>query len=216
MDVFTREAAVEPLQNKNAETVGRAGPGAARGSRALDEAPRGPQRHGRGGPGHPDAEEGPGHKGGAQGRAVERPLRVSSRGLQRPAARDGVRRTEDVEKQPATEFRLLQDNADKFQHNKDLTDRRIKDVEDAGAFRAPTNAARSFNPQHGDVQQLRAVDSMTVRSTEGRETLLKLALPAPQGSGNAAGRLTRRGRPAAVRQLDDFLGPRRPRSDSGR
>ncbi|CAJ1385038.1 unnamed protein product [Effrenium voratum] len=68
----------------------------------------------------------------------------------------------DVEKQPATEFRLLQDNADKFQHNKDLTDRRIKAV-------------------------------------EGRETLLKLALPAPQGSGNAAGRLTRR-----------------PRSDSGR
>ena len=26
---------------------------------------------------------------------------------------------------------------------------------------------------------------MTVRSTEGRETLLKLALPAPQGSGPA-------------------------------
>ena len=30
---------------------------------------------------------------------------------------------EDVERQPATEFRVLQDNADKFQHNKDLTDR---------------------------------------------------------------------------------------------
>ena len=119
---------------------------------------------------------------------------------------------EDVEKQPATEFRVLQDNADKFQHNKDLTDRRVKAVEDAGAFRAPTNAARSFNPQYGDVQQLGAVDSMTVRSTEGRETLLKLALPAPQGSGNAAGRLTRRGRPAAVRQLDDFLAPPRPRT----
>ena len=70
---------------------------------------------------------------------------------------------------------------------------------------------RSFNPQYGDVQQLGAVDSMTVRSTEGRETLLKLALPAPQGSGNAAGRLTRR-RPAAVRQLDDFLAPPRPRT----
>ena len=109
---------------------------------------------------------------------------------------------EDVEKQPATEFRVLQDNADKFQHNKDLTDRRVKAVEDA----------RSFNPQYGDVQQLGAVDSMTVRSTEGRETLLKLALPAPQGSGNAAGRLTRRGRPAAVRQLDDFLAPPRPRT----
>ena len=40
-------------------------------------------------------------------------------------------------------------------------------------------------------------------------TLLKLALPARQGSGNAAGRLTR---PAAVRQLDNFLGPPRPRT----
>ena len=55
----------------------------------------------------------------------------------------------------------------------------MKAVQDAGAFRAPTNAARSFNPQYGDVQQLGAVDSMTVRSTEGRES------PA-----NAAGRLT--------------------------
>ena len=79
-----------------------------------------------------------------------------------------------MEKQPDTELRVLQDNADKFQHNKDLTDRRVKAVEDAGAFRAPTNAARS------DVQQLGAVDSMTVRSTEGRETLLKLALAAGQ------------------------------------
>ena len=56
----------------------------------------------------------------------------------------------------------------------------MKAVQDAGAFRAPTNAARSFNPQYGDVQRLGAVDSMTVRSTEGRENLLKLALPAPQ------------------------------------
>ena len=41
---------------------------------------------------------------------------------------------EDVEKQPATEFRVLQDNADKFQHNKDLTDRRVK----AGRGRLPS------------------------------------------------------------------------------
>ena len=90
---------------------------------------------------------------------------------------------EDVEKQPATEFRLLQDNADKFQHNKDLTDRRVKAVEDAGAFRAPTNAARSTATRSSWAP-------LTVRSTEGRETLLKPALPAPQGSGNAAGQLT--------------------------
>ena len=94
---------------------------------------------------------------------MERPFRADRFGLQRAAPQTVHGAPEDVEKQPATEFRVLQDNADKFQHNKDLTDRRVKAVEDAGAFRAPTNAARSFNPQYGDVQQLGAVDSMTVR-----------------------------------------------------
>ena len=84
---------------------------------------------------------------------MERPLQAGGRGLQRAAPQTVHGAPEDVEKQPATEFRVLQDNADKFQHNKDLTDRRVKAVEDA-AFRAPTNAARSFNPQYGDVQQL--------------------------------------------------------------
>ena len=73
MDVFTREAAVEPLQSKSAEAVGQAtkratrgrgaqlrghdrpgqrvchaGPGAAHGGGAPHQAARGPQRHGRG------------------------------------------------------------------------------------------------------------------------------------------------------------------------
>ena len=39
--------------------------------------------------------------------------------------------------------RVLQDNADKFPHNKDLADRRVKAVQDAGAFRAPTNTAQN-------------------------------------------------------------------------
>ena len=232
MDVFTREAAVEPLQNKNAETVGRATKRAARELTGDD--------------GNFVVTTDLGNEFATLGRelpeAVHRTKRPEEvdRGIQtlkkdlatRVARKDGQwsdhferaagaynarphetvhGAPEDVEKQPATEFRVLQDNADKFQHNKDLTDRRVKAVQDAGAFRAPTNAARSLNPQYGDVQQLGAVDSMTVRSTEGRETLLKLALPAPQGSGNAAGRLTRR-RPAAVRQLDDFLAPPRPRT----
>ena len=125
MDVFTREAAVEPLQNKNAETVGRATkratqeltgddknfvvrPGAARGSRAPNEAPGGPQRHGRGGPGNPDAEE---------GQWSDHFEQTASAYNARP--HETVRGApEDVEKQPATEFRVLQDNADRFQHNK--------------------------------------------------------------------------------------------------
>ena len=74
------------------QRVRHAGPGAARKCRAPHEAARGPQRHCRGGPGHPDAEEGPGHEGGAQGRAVERPLSADRFGLQRTAPRDGARR----------------------------------------------------------------------------------------------------------------------------
>ena len=237
MDVFTREAAVEPLQNKNAETVGRATKRAARELTGDDgnfvvttdlgnefatldrELPEAVHRTKR----PQDRNAIAVVDRGIQTLKKDLATRVARKGgqwsdhFERAAGAYNARphetvhgAPEDVEKQPATEFRVLQDNADKFQHNKDLTDRRVKAVQDAGAFRAPTNAARSFNPQYGDVQRLGAVDSMTVRSTEGRETLLKLALPAP-GSGNVAGRLTRR-RPAAVRQLDDFLAPPRPRT----
>ena len=239
MDVFTREAAVEPLQNKNAETVGRATKRAARELTGDDgnfvvttdlgnefatldrELPENAVHRTK----RPEDRNAIAVVDrGIQTLKKDLATRVARKGgqwsdhFERAAGAYNARphetvhgAPEDVEKQPATEFRVLQDNADKFQHNKDLTERRVKAVEDVGAFRAPTNAARSFNPQYGDVQRLGAVDSMTVRSTEGRETLLKLALPAPQGSGNAAGRLTRR-RPAAVRQLDDFLGPPRPRT----
>ena len=78
----------------------------------------------RGGPGHPDAEEGPGHEGGAQGQWSDHFERAAARPHETVHGAP-----EDVEKQPATEFRVLQDNADKFQHNKDLTERRVKAVD---------------------------------------------------------------------------------------
>ena len=43
------------------------------------------------------------------------------------------------ETMPAAKFRVCQDNAAKFQHNKELTQRRKRRLEEAGAFRAPTN-----------------------------------------------------------------------------
>ena len=149
MDVFTREAAVEPLQNKNAET--------------------GPRHQAR-------------RAGADRGRLWSRQTWATSsprwtklpeavRRTKRPEDRNAIavvdRGIQTLKKDLATrvarkggqsEFRVLQDNADKFQHNKDLTDRRVKAVEDS-----------SWAPW-----------TMTVRSTEGRETLLKLALPAPQ------------------------------------
>ena len=46
---------------------------------------------------------------------------------------------EDVETMPAASFRVYQDNAAKFQRNKELTESRKRRLEEAGAFRAPTN-----------------------------------------------------------------------------
>ena len=96
---------------------------------------------------------------------------------------------EDVETKPAATFRVYQDNAEKFQHNKRLTEGRQRRLQEAGAFRAPTNAARSFQPQYGPARDLASFDSMVVRGTDGSETLLKHAL---------------------VRQLRDFNRPPAP------
>ena len=185
MDVFTREAAVEPLQNKNAETVGRATKRAARELTGDDKNFAVTTDLGN------------------EFATLDRELPEAVHRTKRPEDRNAIaaveRGIQTLKKDLAT--RVARKGGQWSDHFERA----------AGAYRAPTNAARSFNPQYGDVQRLGAVDSMTVRSTEGWETLLKLALPAPQGSGNAAGRLTRR-RPAAVRQLDDFLAPPRPRT----
>ena len=111
---------------------------------------------------------------------------------------------EDVETQPATTFRVYQDNAAKFQHNKELTEGRKRRLEEAGAFRAPTNARRSFEPQYGPARDVAGIDSMVVRATDGTETLLKHALPVPRGSAEPKAKLTRPPVPLAIRQLRDF------------
>ena len=111
---------------------------------------------------------------------------------------------EDVEKQPATTFRVYQDNAQKFKHNDTLTRSRQQRLQQAGAFRAPTNAARSFQPQYGVAKDVASYDSMVVRATDGSETLLKHALPVPRGSAEPKARLTRPPVALAVRQLRDF------------
>ena len=47
-------------------------------------------------------------------------------------------------------------------------------------MQAPTNAARSFQPQYGAVRELAGYDLMTARTTDGSETLLNHALPVPR------------------------------------
>ena len=106
---------------------------------------------------------------------------------------------EDVETQRATHFRVLQDNAEKFQHNKELTEGRQRRLQQASAFRTPTNASQS----PAQLQGLRAGRlRLQVRATDGTQTLLKHALAVPRGSGEPVQRLT--GVPQAVRQLRDF------------
>ena len=56
---------------------------------------------------------------------------------------------EDVETQPATHFRVLQDNAEKFQHNKELTEGRQRRLQQAGAFRAPRTPPGASSPATG-------------------------------------------------------------------
>ena len=52
------------------------------------------------------------------------------------------------------DFRILQDNARKFSFNRNAQQRKKTALQDAGAFRAPTENTRSFEPQFGDVQVL--------------------------------------------------------------
>ena len=108
-------------------------------------------------------------------------------------------------------FRVMQDNANRFVHNRSLTQRRMAEVKDAGGFRAPTNAPRSFQPQYGNIRRVRAVDSQYVTDTGGRKTLLKQAQPAPEGSSNIRQTLTIPGKALGVRlkgvadQVQTFL-----------
>lgn len=105
---------------------------------------------------------------------------------------------EDVEQKPTLDFRAALDNAGKFLHNHATTQRRLTAVREEGQFRAPTNAARSFKPQYGNVQRLRQADSQFVTGVDGRKHLLKQIQPVPEGSQNARGQLTT-DRPLKVR-----------------
>ncbi|CAE7317175.1 unnamed protein product [Symbiodinium microadriaticum] len=240
-DVFTREAVTRPLPDKNAATVARAAaeaiPELVEGEgnyvvttdeghefRTLEAALPGQAVHRTKRPQDRNATA-----------AVDRLIQTLKKDLAGEVARHGGKwddhaanateaynarpheavhaAPEDVETQPATQFRVLQDNAAKFQHNKQLTEGRRARLQQAGAFRAPTNAGRSFQAQYGPVKELASADSMTARATDGTQTLLKHALPVPRESTEPRGALTTRPVPLAVRQLRDFNpGPTAPTS----
>ena len=108
-------------------------------------------------------------------------------------------------------FRILQQNASHFIQNRATTQRRLAEVRDAGAYRAPTNAQRSFQPQFGNVQKLKSADSEYVTASNGKKTLLKLIQPVAADSANIRQTLTIPGKPQQIRlkgaadQIQAFL-----------
>ena len=101
---------------------------------------------------------------------------------------------EDVEKGGVQEFMVLKDNAQKFMHNKKLTQRRLESVQEAEGFRAPVpTGGRSFNPQYSsNVHALRNITpgAQFVQDANRKDFLLKEVQPVPKDSGTPIGRLT--------------------------
>ena len=58
---------------------------------------------------------------------------------------------EEVEENGVQDFRILQDNARKTQFNRNAQLRKKTELQQAGAFRAPTDNRRSFEPQFGKI-----------------------------------------------------------------
>ena len=233
-DVFTREIATKALPDKRAETVTRAAAeiipdlvqeegnyvvttdlgnefqgleAALPGGAVHRQKDLGPQRHGGRGPGDSDAEEGPGGHGGPEGGRLGRARGRGGGGLQCPAAPGGDGGPGGCGDDAGGEFSGVPGQRGQVPAQQG----RQRRLQEAGAFRAPTNAARSFQPQYGPARDLASFDSMVVRGTDGSETLLKHALPVPRGSAEPVARLTRRPVPLAVRQLRDFNRAPQPR-----
>ena len=109
--------------------------------------------------------------------------------------------------------RVMQDNTTKFVHNRALTQRKMGEIMEAGAFRAPTGAPHSFQPQHGNTRRIKAggVDCQYVTDVSGRKVLRKQAQPAPEGSTNVRQTLTMPGKALSIRlkgaadQVQTFL-----------
>ena len=236
-DVFTREVETRPLQTKTPQEVGIAVASAVRDLAGTKDVVlstdggfefRGVER---------SLTEGAVHRVKDKNdrnalAVVDRAIQTLKKDLATSAARDGgdwdtgLQKAEsaynnryhsvvhgapaEVEKNPQQEFRVLQDNASKFEYNKALQKRRERDLNEAGAFRAPVpDGGRGFNPRYGPVQKLGAVQEggLYVTNREGTPFLLKQIQPVDRDSVSAAARLTdpRLGRRVSLRHLTNGL-----------
>ena len=124
----------------------------------------------------------------------------------------------DVKETPEIQFQLMQDNARKFQANKELNQQRVRKLQETEAFRAPlpesvSKFKRGFQATYGDVQKVAGIRGSTVTAQDGRSIDIKQIKVVPADSSTAQQRFgtndrlgedkRRKGGPilAALRQL---------------
>ena len=90
------------------------------------------------------------------------------------------------------QFLIDQANADAFEHNQNLYDKRSAEVEGPKAYRTPTGNKRSFNPQYGSKQVLASIEPGRQYVVDDKDNydLLTRLLPVHQESEEPRGRLT--------------------------
>jgi len=86
-------------------------------------------------------------------------------------------------------FLNLVDNAQRFEHNAQLLDKRKAALEAQGAFRKPLPGVtkdkfrRGYEAKYDKVQQVRDIKGSTVTATDGTQVDIKLIKPVPSSSG---------------------------------
>ena len=86
-------------------------------------------------------------------------------------------------------FLNLVDNAQRFEHNAQVLDKRKAALEAQGAFRKPLPGVtkdrfrRGYEAKYDKVQQVRDIKGSTVTATDGTQVDIKLIKPVPSSSG---------------------------------
>ena len=118
----------------------------------------------------------------------------------------------------AQQFYIMQDQANNFMHNRNLTLNRQKALTDAGAYREPIyNGGRSFKPSYGNVHNFKKFGpgGGTVEDSRGNEALLKEVRPVVKGSGEPLAHITfQRQKPHKKEEAEEPK-PAEPSSSSG-
>jgi hypothetical protein len=100
-----------------------------------------------------------------------------------------------VEENDDVQFMLLQDNARNITHNKKVLARRTKDLESAGAFRAPAEGLdrktfkRGNDASYGPIKQLELIEGSVAIATDGTRSDVKFLKPVPGDSTEVTARL---------------------------